>query len=105
MMLFPHYDIWKPKWYGIVFGYIWSFWAAVPKGTFNSELEISTLVILFYFMLVAALVPALFFTLIAFVLSRLYCEKYLIYIQKGVGWLALLISLLLFFGILKTPTL
>lgn len=112
MMLFPQYAIWKKgeddyrkaKYYGMMFGFVWSFWAAIPTKTFNFDLNIFVLFILVYFMLVAAVVPGFFFTLIAFILSNLYNEKKLISIEKGVGWLTLLISFLLSYGILKTPT-
>jgi len=110
MMLYPRYAIWnrskddyrKAKYYGIIFGFIWSFWAAVPNTAFGSEYNIIVIFILFYFMLVAASVPALFFILIAFVLSKLYSEKYLPSIKKGIGWLTLLISLFLLLGVVKT---
>lgn len=113
MMLFPHYAIWnkekddyrKAKRYGILFGFIWSFWeAAIPKNSFT-EFDILSLFLLFYFSLVLTLVPALFFLLIAFVFAKLCPEKYLPSIEKGIGWLTLLLSCLLFFGIIKTPTL
>lgn len=75
MMFSPQYALWnrfeddyrKAKCYGIVFGFIWAFWAAVPNKTFNSELDIISFFIFFFFMVVAASVPSLLFTLIAFV--------------------------------------
>lgn len=102
MFLSPN---WKEKGmiYGVLFGFIWSFWAAIPYQTFNTDLDLFSLLFMTFLMFVATSVLSILFAFIGLILSQFYPEKYLPNIQKAIGLFTFILSGLLLFGVVKTP--
>lgn len=113
MWILPQFSLWhrveddfqKGIVYGGLLGFLWSFWVGLFKAIPSDYYEPKWIGFLeIYLTLISSIGPGILLVGIGFILSKLYPNQHIRTIEKGLGFLALLISVLLMLHILTiTP--